>query len=403
MKHTALIFFISFLLFSCSTSENTSTQNSDQNTSPDSLGINQTSTTNEELNIDQVVNQLKPISLPQNWNVEYLDSPHSFQSVPVTLDNFKKLNLLEEIYCDSVQFLWSHTTADWIMVCVETSSMNAKGMSFEYTLVTLGEGLIKKDKLTWAGSYSISTENPHGGTSAGVEYRTGKIDITGTNVSTTYNGKTETYSIDYDGKFTVKKTPIELDKPYYTEATLTDIYNVGGTMAFAFDEDGKDLTFYNMVVELTTEGNPYFYFGDPGDAAIAPVVVKDGMKKRYKVRYEYQYFEGESAEQDTHKVLTGLAKPGTEMQPYRHATAGHTLSYDDNGDYFLLSIKEKYTDRIYTIVVTDQNTQNQIADNWSPNSYILVWWKWKELHEAGEGTYVPMKVLEDYTEDPHYY
>lgn len=399
MIHSALnigkLSFILILLtslYSCSSSEsNESTEQSEEITETNEM---------EEISIDAILSKIEKANFPQQWDYDFLESKKPFKPVYISMDEFDQLNLLKDAYSeDSVGILWRHTTADWNMVCIETHYMNPKGMSYEYFLVTLGEMNNKSDELLLAASWAISVPNPYGGSSAGQNFQYATISDNGLSITTENDGKTKKYEVSLDGKFVEveeEQAVIELNYPIYTEATLTSIDNHIDVITFTFDENGKELSFNYQTSDLTEEGNPYFYFGDPGDGVIAPIVVKEGMKTNYKIRYEYQYFENAAAEMDTMQVLTGLTTPSGSFERRLRTLTGNMLGYDDNGDYFLISVKEAGTGVIFDLVVREPDWQYDITENLGLNDLIEVSWMWIELDNPGEGRDTPFKVFQQY-------
>lgn len=351
------------------------------------------------LDMSSILSKLEQANLPIIANEEYLDNSSPYKQYPISLKDYESLNLTSDLGVDTLSFLWKHVTADWILVCLQTSTLYAKGMTDEYILISLGEGLIPQDKIIWVGNYAIPTENPNGGTSSGVEYRTGTIDMLGQTITTSYEGITQKFVIDYDGKFIEQKEvaePIKLDKPYYDNAKLIDIVNNIDYTTFEFEIDDKPLSFNYQLPNMFPEGNVYFEFDYSTGAVVPPIKVRDGMRKEYRIRYEYQYFENNIQEMDTNMVLTGIGEVHGGMEPTLRTFFGAVQGYDDNGDYFILSVKEDDTKKVYDFIVLEEEYMQAVKDELGLDVTIEMLWDWQELDNPGEGAIESYRVLYDY-------
>ena len=114
------------------------------------------------------------------------------------------MGLIEDIfYEDSVTFLWKNETENFTEICLRTFGLYIKGGSYEYYLITFDNSYDKIEHLLVAGYWSISVENPYGGTSAGEKWHDAVIDSTGLYMSLDNESESGEYHLEPNGEFLI--------------------------------------------------------------------------------------------------------------------------------------------------------------------------------------------------------
>lgn len=166
--------------------------------------------TSVESDLTTLITDLSEQAFPVEWNMEKLDN-HSWENnIAISWEEFKSWNWNHENFeyyaGDSVDFKWKKIEENYTLLCFTTFEMFAKGGSTEYYIASIAENIMDGeyypiDIINIAASRAISTENPYGGTSAGVEYQYGYINGNGTLITTSLNGDSTQFNVSENGKF----------------------------------------------------------------------------------------------------------------------------------------------------------------------------------------------------------
>lgn len=148
-------------------------------------------------------------SFPVAYDDSYFSNYESMTSqlnkaFKLPCDTLSQSMLPDTLMCDSkLHFIWKKSFDNYTLVDFATTSFGTKGESTFHHLVTVDDlGFIIDVLPEWAAMYSIAVENPNGGTSAGVEFKTGNIDgAIVTITSAREDGPIETAQLDDEGKF----------------------------------------------------------------------------------------------------------------------------------------------------------------------------------------------------------
>ncbi len=166
--------------------------------------------TSVESDLSTIISELEIIDFPIEWNAEKLDNFSWENHKSISWEDFKSWNWNHENFeyyaGDSVDFKWKKIEENYTLLCFTTFEMFAKGGSTEYYIASVTENIMDGefypiDIVNIAASRAISTENPNGGTSAGIEYQYGYINEKGTLLTTSLNGDSTQFNISEAGKF----------------------------------------------------------------------------------------------------------------------------------------------------------------------------------------------------------
>lgn len=424
MKNYLCTIIIFSLLFSCS-EKSDQKETSTQDESAENPAI---SDSLEEVKVNsfyyvrELVDTLPTVKFPQVWNNEKLSNMDTEGGVLVNLESFNQwrwfIDRFEYSGNNPVLFYWKYKADNYTLVCFSTFEMYAKGGTTEYYIATLalekeeeaeedGPKYYLIDISNIAASRSISTENPNGGTSSGLEYQYASLNKGSDKMiffSTTLNEESLIYNISQNGKITkdfIKSYWDDYMLPRYVEADLVSITNQVDHINYEFKNSDDTFSFDHQLNNKIYYAPLYKEVKADNGSPISIFELLPGVQKKYVLRYEKIYTPEISGDPDdyyTTLLLTGIGDYGHtgEWSDSTFLEVPHRMMHGVIKDRVL--VNSEGVKKVYILVEEKNSTREYLfitrnKSEFSENFYkyykvgddILLQWEWVTYNISSEG------------------
>jgi hypothetical protein len=156
-----------------------------------------------------ILDSIPEVNLPLSYDEQYFNNYDTLNSLkdinPKRLCTLLSAQFIpDSVFCETnANFIWKKSFDTYTLINFVTTYLNTKGWCFYHHLVTVNnKGEVIDLYPEWAAYYSVSVENPNGGTSAGEEIRVGDIqDNPVIRITSLGNGMDRMKEISADGHF----------------------------------------------------------------------------------------------------------------------------------------------------------------------------------------------------------